>query len=788
MPRYSLFKSLLVVLFGVLLAGGFTMPALAQDGEGTPPPEEQVPASGWLQISAVRCIGGGEPGVVSILLAAEYTPPGACIDGYQALLIDGIDYGPVAPYLELQLGAGFHNLYDPSTGVSRDVEVVADGATQVVVVAFAAAEPTAEPTVEPAVETVTGGLTIVAHSCKPDIQYVDQLWALGGLTERLNACPAMTLPGYPSPGGTVNGGEQYFDFTLTPAAGDVQSLTGNGSFVSDAFCESSVGALDNDPTNDRCVSTSGFSFQLPEGAITLQQTAVPDLMRYVAAETGNDADAGVITASDPSSWYLGLDTSLRGTEHPVVHLYYLNPPRLNVVMHLCGSEIGSSDDLYALGSLAAQVLSCPAVARAVDGGSADFEVAVSDGNWGTRDLYGALLDWTATCESDIGDWNGNGGDNACVDAPTYRFDQTALGYVAVSLSYAPIGYEFGGASSEDGDVITVIEPSTGTVSLDTSYDGDVTVHIFSIHQAQVATATATTAPTQTATPTRTHTVVPPSATATRTATSPAASSTPTRTATPVATSGPATSTATLVPPSATATESTGSNTGSGTLTVVALYCLTSSGTSVVALAPGAAATGADLGGSSCFAGDASVQITYASGESVPAFKLGRDGVESIQNIPATAGASHTLTEQLTGQSAAFTIEPNSVTRVIVKYGAGTSMVDEGVNSSSGGTNGSGGGTAGTGGTGATDGLVTDEIIGDEGGFFGSSYAGVSYTSLVVEDVDAQAVASVTDAKSLPGVGVWPGASMRHYLAMLMALGVILTALAVTARRSASANR
>ncbi|MEZ4531287.1 MAG: hypothetical protein R2855_09670 [Thermomicrobiales bacterium] len=794
MPRRAFPTMLLVALLSALLAGGHAMPATAQDGEGTPPVEEQAPLTGWLQVSALSCTGGGDPGVVSILLAAEYVPSGECIDGYQALLIDGIDYGPAAPYLELQLDAGIHNLYDPVSGASRDVEVFADGATQVIVIAFSAAEPTVEPTVEPAADAITSGLTVVAHSCKPDIQYVDQLWALGNVTDRMNACPAMTLPGFPSPGGTVNGGEQYFDFTLTPAVGDAQSLTGNGSFVSDAFCESTVGPLDNDPTNDRCVSTSGFAFQLPEGPIALDLTSVPDLMSYVAAETGSEADAGIITASDPSSWHLSLDTSLRGTEQPVVHLYYLNPPRVNVVMHLCGAEIGSSDGLNALGSLAAQLLTCPAVARAEDGGSADFSVTVADGNWGARDLYGAWLEWTATCESDIGDWDGDGGNNACVDAPTYRFDQTALGYVAVTLNWVPAGYTFGGANSQEGGVISAIDLATATVSLDTTYDGDVTVHLFAIPQAPEPTSTSTSiststaVPTNTASPTRTTTPVPPSATATRTATTPASTSTPTRTHTATATTGPSTSTATSVPPSATATEQSGSTTGSGTLTVVALYCLTSSGTSVVALAPGASATASDLGGSSCFAGDASVQITYASGESVPAFKLGRDGVESIQNIPAASGSLHTLTEQLTGQGAAFAIEPNTVTRVIVKYGAGTSMVEEGVTSTSGGPNGSGSGGTGTGGTGSTTGdLVTDELIGDEGGFFGSSYSAVSYTSLVVEDVDAKAVASVTDAKSLPGVGVWPGASMRQYLVLLAALGVILSALAVTARRTSGTS-
>jgi len=310
------------------------------------------------------------------------------------------------------------------------------------------------------------------------------------------------------------------------------------------------------------------------------------------------------------------------------------------------------------------------------------------------------------------------------------------------------------------------------VSLDTSFDGDLTIHLFGIPTALEETPT----PISTATPTQSRTPVPPSATATRTpsVTSPAATRTPTRTATVPA--GTSTSTATSIP--ATATEPTGSTTENGTLTVVALYCLTSSGTSVLALAPGAAASASDLGGSSCFAGDAAVQITFANGESMPALKLGRDGVESIQNIPATSGGLHTLSEQLTGQSTSFEIDPGTVTRVIVKFGAGTAMVDEGVSSSTGGSD-------GTGGTDSTGGLVTDELIGDEGALFGSSFSGISYTSLVVEDVDAQALSSVKDAQSLPGVGVWPGASVHQYLAMLVALSVLLTALALTARRSGS---
>ncbi len=141
----------------------------------------------------------------------------------------------------------------------------------------------------------------------------------------------------------------------------------------------------------------------------------------------------------PAAWFLGLDTSLRGTDSPVIHLFYLNPPRVNVVMHFCGSEVASTDDLNALGSLAAQVLTCPAVARTTEGGSADFGVTVADGNWGARGLDAATFDPTVICESDLGDWTGDSSDNACVDAPTYRFDQTAQGYVTVTQDYAPAG-------------------------------------------------------------------------------------------------------------------------------------------------------------------------------------------------------------------------------------------------------------------------------------------------------------------------------------------------------------
>ncbi|HET9660802.1 MAG TPA: hypothetical protein VFP05_10770 [Thermomicrobiales bacterium] len=767
MSRHPLLKIFFALAVMLTLVSGVALPVSAQGDdtsleEGTPPPDlGNEPQYGLLQVSAVSCTGG-DAGTVSILLAEEYVPPGDCIDGSSALLIDGVDYGAVAPYLEIQLEAGTHSLSEQNSGASRDVDIFADSTTAVVIVTVtAAAEPTTETAVEPAA-AATSGLTIVAHSCKPDVQSVDQLYGLGGLTDRLNACPAFTLPGYPSPGGTASGGEQTFDFTLAPASGDPQTLPGNGAFISDAFCESTVGALDDDPTNDRCVSNAGFAFELPEGEITLTQTLIPDTMRYVAAEAGSDADGGIITGSDPGSGYLGIDTSLRGTDQPTIHLFYLNPPRVNVVVHLCGADITSPNDLTALGSLAAQLLTCPATARTAEGGVADFGLTVTDNNWGGRGLDSATFDPTVICESDIGEWTGDSNDNACVDAPTYRFDQTAQGYVTVTQDYAPDGYSFGGANSADGAVASV-DPS-GVVALDTSADGDVTVHLFDILAAPEATATST------STPTPTKTAAPP---------------TPTKSPTSTPTVPAATRTATPPGATSTATEPTGSTTGLGTVTIAALYCLSGSGTTIVALAPGEQASADDLGGSSCFAGDATIQLSLADGTALSGLKLGRDGVESIQNIPVTTSGTHTITEGLTGHSASFEIETETVTRVIVRFGAGTSMVDEGV-SSAGGAPGS---TTGPGGADATGGLVTDELIGDAGvSSSAGSYDGISFTSLLAEDVDAQKVSSVKDAKSLPAVGVIPMKPVQQYLTLAAGLALLLASVAFTARRSTRRTR
>jgi hypothetical protein len=114
------------------------------------------------------------------------------------------------------------------------------------------------------------------------------------------------------------------------------------------------------------------------------------------------------------------------------------------------------------------------------------------------------------------------------------------------------------------------------------------------------------------------------------------------------------------------------------------------------------------------------------------------------------------------------------------------MVDEGVAAAGGGPGGTG---DITGGSDPLSGLVTDELVGDAGvSSSAASYDGISFTSLVVDDVDAQKVSSVKDAKSLPGVGVFPMKPVHRYLTLAAALALLLASVAFTARRSARRAR
>jgi hypothetical protein len=700
------------------------------DVEASPPAdggETELPV-GVLQISSLTCSSGGEPGTVEIFLAEEFAPEGDCIESSSAILVDGVDYGPASPLLELSLDAGWHNLTEINTGASRDVEVFADSLTSALIVMFSAVP---EEEVAPA-ETEPVIVSFVAHACKPAVQSADELFALGGPIDRLLACPAMTLPGHSAPGGSETGGEWDFDFTLQSETGETLSLTGNGSFVPSQMCESDVGALDNILANDLCISDSDYDLTAPDEPLTIIQTVIPPAMRFAAAEIGDPADSAALTGVDAPGGVVSLDPTLRSSEQMVVHFYYLNPPRVSVVNHLCGDEIGTVEQFDALPGIVDKLFACPAVSRSTEGGPADFDISVADAG-SFRTLGESVFEPDLLCESDLDlDWNGVPEENECLDAPTYRFDQTIQGGVAIQESAVPAGYQFAGAESVPGSgdefAIVAVDPASASASLDTSFDGDVTIHLFNV--------LAQGEPSSTAEPT----------------------SVPTETPVP--------------PPTPTEPEDGGSETG--IITVAALYCLgNETSTTITALSPGQQASAADLGDSSCFAGDTEVQI-YLFGEgAMPAFRLGRDGVESVQGIPVTGagGATHLIIEQISGVQEAFEVAPDEVTRLIIRIEVSQGGIDEGLDD--------GNDTADppgqTIGDLITDDLITDEFFSDDGMLLPGAFDDLLYTSLLVDDLDADEVANLSDAESLPGVGAspvhrhWGGLPIRVFLGMAFAL-------------------
>ena len=231
---------LLLFLVLSLMSGHLT--ALAQDdgvvdtdviaAEATPGDGGEVieDPTGTLRIVAYTCEAATVAGV-ALFPGNEFVPEGSCFQDFAALLVDGIDYGPAAPVLELLLPTGIHGVTELSTGAYLEIEVVADGLSTISVVSSLQAEPTLEPSptavVEPAAVTVP--VQIVFHECAADIQTTDGFFARGSLLSRLIDCPVMTRPGEEQPAGAVTAGQDWFDFLLTDGSGNQFSLA-DGQF------------------------------------------------------------------------------------------------------------------------------------------------------------------------------------------------------------------------------------------------------------------------------------------------------------------------------------------------------------------------------------------------------------------------------------------------------------------------------------------------------------------------------------------------------------------------------
>ena len=203
----------------------------------------------------------------------------------------------------------------------------------------------------------------------------------------------------------------------------------------------------------------------------------------------------------------------------------------------------------------------------------------------------------ASVNSELGfDFNGDPNDNACLEMPAYRLEGVTRGAVEIWQTFGSPDHAFGGLDfvpgSDDGATFLGSDPASAMVSLDSSGDGDVTVHLYAIPASNAPAATVTPIPTVAAPPTATPTPVDPSV-------------------------------------------------STGSVQIAALYCIGSrTATTLTALPPSQTATAAEMGGN-CFGGDGQVQITLASGEVQPSFRLGRQGMQWVDGFGLQARMSHT---------------------------------------------------------------------------------------------------------------------------------------------------
>ncbi len=732
---------LLLVLLLSLTSGQLT--TLAQDeassetdviaADATPDDggEVVVESTGTLRIVAYTCADAAVAGV-TLIPGNEFFPQGNCYQDYAGVLIDGIDYGPAAPILELQLPVGVHGVTELSTGYYLEIEVVTDGLSTVSVVTSLSPEPTPAPSPTPVVEAaaVTVPVRIVYHDCDPDIQTTDAFFARGSALSRSIDCPVMTRPGEAQPAGSVTAGQEWFDFLVTDASGNQMAL-GDGQFVPGQICESETGAsLTTNPYDDGCLGRSGYQFDLEAGPVSVIQTAYPLSTRFGYAEmtpTGND---WLIQGIDRFSGTLSLDLTYAPAEGVELHLYAFRPAEVTVVTHLCAPGVTGSD-LEAAGGFVPRQTLCPADA-------ASFGVSFTDGAGSVYGLESAVVETALACEFDMGiEFTAPIDDDACLSAPGYQFFDPVIGWSWIAFvpgaENQTLGFVDTVPGSGDAAAIGSVDLETGVIGFDTSVDGGLVLHLYAVEGA-VPTATPTKpAPTATAIPTATATPTP---------------NLP----------GPA---------------------GSGTVQVAALYCLSNRTlTSVTALPPGQLATAADLSGD-CFAGDSQVTVALADGGSLGPLRLGADGIETITGLAANGSGRYRLTESLSGQSAAFDVAAGAVTRVIIRFEVALSGGEQVPGQTTGGSSTGGGATGGSGNPlDLLGGLVTDELggVANEGILYGSSSDPQFFIADLLGDLDAEEIAAISGAEALPAVGTTSTDRASDHGVWLLGFGAAMLAL------------
>lgn len=595
------------------LSGGLALSAAAQDDAGTPTANPAGAATGTLAVTVYTC---GDAAAGSFHTDGSFSPGPACVQGGSAALsVDGGAPAEIADGTALTLDEGAHTVADSVLGLSAEVVVAADAATQLTVVLPG---PPAKASVTP--PPATGAIRVVIHLCPAAISTKEQFDAVGDFDAKGAACPVLTLPNDAGPDGAVNakdpGKPLSFDVVVTHGAEPPASIAnGDATFTPSQRCESDLAQdLNGDGDQTDCFDASDYGFKdIPQGTVAVTEPTAPEGHRFGALEfvPGSGDDAAVKGVDDQGA-AVSLDTT--GKETVTLHLFNFVKPaanRVSVIQRVCPASVRTKADFTAIGDAAKQMLLCPAVTLPGDDGPAGaahgdqraFDVTVGGTDGGSHALGDATFAPAKICETDLKeDLDGDGTikPDVCLDASAYRFDGVLQGPgVVVTAATPPDGYVFGAAGflpgSGDDSTLTKVTVKRKTVTLDTGADGDVTVQLYAFL-----------APAPTAEPTV------------------------------------------------------------GMVQVIELWCDgATEETIATALAPGADAQAGDLGDSTCVAGEADFQISEFGATALDPFPTGADGMAVSSGIPSTAGKSpHLITELSSGTSAAFDIQPGVTTRVI----------------------------------------------------------------------------------------------------------------------------
>jgi hypothetical protein len=670
MRRTLLLVRLLATLGLTLwLLGTASFPVSAQDDpaaaeEATPPPdagavpteepaEEPAPATGTLSVLVYLCTTGGEAGTSAVFPEGAFAPDDNCSAGTAVIAIDGGETTEVSGAADFSLDAGVHTIADANTGATLDVELVADGVTTVTVVTYAAAEAAEEPSVEAQAQATT--IRLVKHDCAPSIQTADDFQKLDQIG-KLTTCPVITRPDNAGPDGAIHGDSAAFDFSFDTGDGDPQTLA-NATFTAAQVCESDLGLdADGDPNVDLCFDASDYAVTVGGGPITITETTPPKKHRFGAVELPDRDDAAALASVDEEAGQFVIDPSQAGSGDGelVVHVYNFSPRRVSVVLHACPDTVTNLDDFTALGDFTAQLQECPTItldgddspAGAVTGGHAVFDVSVTDAGDVEQTIADATFVPLQVCESDLHvDLDQDASTDLCLDESAYAYDEVAEGTVTVTETALPADRAFGAVevAPDSGDAAIdpdKVDAANGTVTLDTTGDGEVTLHIFNFVAAQGGDTSGG---------------GDNSGGENNTGGGDDGSDT-----------GGGNSGGDTGGDTGDGSDIGGDSGGTGYVDIYQLYCLGSEeATYIEVLDPGQIVDPYSFGDDTCIEDANEFQITEFSQTDLEPFDVGYDGYEELE-LPATTGKNpHLITETWSGVTEAFAVEEGTVTEIVV---------------------------------------------------------------------------------------------------------------------------